>query len=227
MTTDTFDTTWEGRYADGLDVRYPYDHVVTFVNRHHPRNRPRSSVNVLEVGCGSGNNLWFAAREGFSVFGIDGSASAIDRARKRLADDHLTGSLHVGDFTHELPLEPASVDLAIDRLAITHSSRLGGEQAIAQIHRVLKPGGHFLFNCFSDVDSSYAGGRRTRDGVVVDIEQGSLSGYPQVTFYGRQDIDMMFQEGWTIVSLLHAESAERQSAAIEISAEWRVVAVRR
>ena len=48
--------------------------------------------------CEAGNNLWFAAREGFRGAGTDGSPSAIEYASKRLADEGLTGDLHAGDF---------------------------------------------------------------------------------------------------------------------------------
>ena len=101
-----FNPIWEKEiYGQGRQLgRYPYDAVVSFVFRYAPRDRERSAVRILEIGCGAGNNLWFAAREGFSVTGIDGSATAIDYARKRFAEEGLSGDLRVGDFT-ALPFE--------------------------------------------------------------------------------------------------------------------------
>ena len=46
---------------------YPFDNVVTFLFRNYPKDK-QSEINILEVGCGGGNNLRFAAREGFNVF---------------------------------------------------------------------------------------------------------------------------------------------------------------
>ena len=40
-----------------------------------------SGRRILEVGCGMGNNLWFAAREGCRVSGLDAVESAIRFAR--------------------------------------------------------------------------------------------------------------------------------------------------
>src|SRR5262245_53509995 len=116
----TFDPIWEDAiYGQGQKIsRYPFDIVVTFVYRNYPRHKPRHDVRILEVGCGSGNNLWFAAREGFQVAGIDGSSSAIAYAQKRFAEEGLTGDLRVGDFT-QLPFESDSFDLAIDRGSLT------------------------------------------------------------------------------------------------------------
>jgi 2-polyprenyl-3-methyl-5-hydroxy-6-metoxy-1,4-benzoquinol methylase len=62
-----FDSIWENEiYGDGKNIaRYPYDVILSFIYRNFPRNKPRNEIKILEVGCGTGNNLWFAAREGF------------------------------------------------------------------------------------------------------------------------------------------------------------------
>ncbi len=82
---------WEKKiYGQGQHLnRYPFENVVTFICRNYPRDKERKEINVLEVGCGSGNNLWFAAREGFSVTGIDDSKSAINYAKERFKNENL------------------------------------------------------------------------------------------------------------------------------------------
>ena len=72
----------------------------------------------MEIGCGAGNNLWFAAREGFNVSGIDISHSAIEYAKERLLNDELAADLQVGCF-NKLPWEDSSQDLGIDHCATT------------------------------------------------------------------------------------------------------------
>ena len=77
---EPFDAIWERLYQAGgrHRNRYPFDSVVQFVFRHRPKDVPVNEVRILEVGCGAGNNLWFAALEGFQVTGIDASETAID-----------------------------------------------------------------------------------------------------------------------------------------------------
>ena len=98
MTTAPIDPAWEEAiYSQGRHLnRYPFDAVVSFVYRYRPKVRAPQQIRILEVGCGAGNNLWFAAREGFDVAGIDGSDSAVDHARRRFEQEGLNGDLRVG-----------------------------------------------------------------------------------------------------------------------------------
>lgn len=225
MTGHTFDPVWEQElYSKGLQVtRYPYDSVVTFVFRNAPRNKAREQVRILEVGCGAANNLWFAAREGFSVFGVDGSESAIRIARERFERDGLRGDLRVGDFTH-LPFEDEFFDLVIDRGALVCCGRSAGARAVREIRRVTRTRGRFFFNPYSDRHSSAASGRSGPDGLRLDITEG-LVGVGQLCFYGRQDVEDALRD-WRTLSLQHVSIEEMLGDRGLVHAEWRAVAER-
>src|SRR5688572_5835230 len=77
---------WDALYSqDPRWNRYPPEELSGFIARAFPDGKRRLNSSALEVGCGPGANLWFLAREGFGIAGIDGSAIAIDAARRRLA----------------------------------------------------------------------------------------------------------------------------------------------
>jgi SAM-dependent methyltransferase len=223
MAEPTFDPSWESAYRSGHAQRYPWDVIVSFVFKNAPRDRPPHQVRILEVGCGTASNLWFAAREGFEVLGIDGSASAIEQAKARFEQDGLTGDLRVGDFT-QLPFPDGSVDLAIDRGALVCTGRTAARTAIGEIHRVLKRGSRFFFNPFSDRHSSSESGTSTPDGLRLGITEGTLVGVGQLCFYGKADVHAVLGNGWQILSLQHMEWMEVQKPEVTIHAEWRVVA---
>jgi len=152
---DNFDPTWDALYSKGQrhNNQYPFGSVIQFLFSHCPQNVPRGKIGVLEVGCGAGNNLWFAAREGFQVKGIDASEVAVELATSRLREDGLDGDIRLGDATN-LPFPDASIDLAIDRAAITHMPKGSVNQVVSEVYRGLKPGGKFHFNPFGDRCSS-------------------------------------------------------------------------
>ncbi len=215
---------WESIYSDGKALnRYPFDSVVQFIYRNYPRSKPRSETKILEIGCGAGNNLWFAAREGFTVSGVDGSPSAIEYARKRFAEEGLSADLRVADFIR-LPFEADTFDFVIDRAALTCSTFSDARRTIAEVRRVLARGGKFYFTPYSDRHSSFASGRTGEDGRTVDISGGTLTGIGPITFYGKRDVLGMFVDGWKMAGLRHIEMSEELEAEVLVHAEWLAVA---
>lgn len=220
----SFDPIWEEKYHKGEGInRYPWDFVVSFIYRHYPRQKARHEVRILEVGCGTGNNLWFAAREGFQVSGIDGSSSAIAYTQKRFAEEGLTGDLQVGDFIN-LPFESNVFDIVIDRAAITCCGLSVAQKAVEEIKRVLVVGGTFLFNPYSDKHSSLVSGKKGLDGVMLDISAGTLVDVGQIFFYSRKNIYNLFEFGWKILNVQHIDLIEMSQPEYTSHTEWRVIA---
>jgi len=90
---------------------------------------------VLEVGCGAGFEVWYLAhRFGSDAWGIDMSARA---GWPALRDEHV--HLVQGDMAGDHGLAPASFDRAISFTAWEHITH--PEAALAELFRVLKPGG--------------------------------------------------------------------------------------
>ena len=223
----TFDPIWEQLRNEGRNVdRYPWDVIVSFVYRYAPHDKARSEINILKVGCGGGNNLWFAAREGFQVSGIDGSPTAIAYARQRFAEDGLYCDLRVGDFT-QIPFESNRFDLVIDRASITCCGLSTAKKAVSEVRRVLRTGGKFHFNPYSNLHSSYVSGRHGPDGLILDISAGTLVGVGQICFYGRSEIDALFTEGRELLTVQHMAIVEQVQPQFTEHAEWLVIAEKR
>lgn len=146
-----FDSPWESIYRSGGQLnQYPFDRVVSWFSSRFQTSDERARISVLEVGCGAGNNLWFLARSGFRCAGIDISSSAIDFARSRLHAEGLVADLRVGCFT-SLPFDDREFDVVLDRGGIACVDLETGRQAIAEVARVVRPEGVFIFSPFRDV----------------------------------------------------------------------------
>lgn len=217
---------WEARYAAGQQQRYPWDSVVSFLFRYMPKDRERRDVKVLEVGSGTGANLWFAAREGFSVTGIEISATAVQSARDRFQAESLEGEFVVGDFT-KLPFDDASFDLIFDRASLTSATYDKIEMAVREVTRVAKAGAHFFFNPYADSHSGFHHAGQIVGRTALDITKGSLAGIKQCSFVSASDIRTLLDPDWQLLSLRRVELTDMMIADASIHAEWRVVARRR
>jgi ubiquinone/menaquinone biosynthesis C-methylase UbiE len=98
---------------------------------------------VLEIGIGSGLNMPFYSREVDTLLGIDPSAPLLQMARKHTAWTHFPVELTEGR-AEDIPLDDRSVDHVV--MTWTLCSIADAPRALAEIRRVLRPGGqlHFL-----------------------------------------------------------------------------------
>jgi len=97
---------------------------------------------VLEIGIGSGLNLPFYPRDLERLLGIDPSTELLGRAKNHAAWVHFPVELAEGS-AEDLPLDDAAVDTAV--VTWTLCSVGDPARALAEIRRVLRPGGRLLF----------------------------------------------------------------------------------
>lgn len=99
--------------------------------------------SVVDVGCGTGRTLaWFRRRRPrWTTVGADLSAEALGVACERAED---TPGLARADAL-ALPIRSGFADLVVSFDVLQHLPLEGGDaMALAEIARVLKPGGHLL-----------------------------------------------------------------------------------
>lgn len=140
----SFDQSWESIYKQGQMLnRYPFNLVVAITMRYFGAKKNRKNIKVLDLGCGAGNHCWFFAREGFSVTGIDASASAIQYARQRFRDEKLEGEFIKMDF-EQLHTLKQKFDLILDREALYTLDFVAIKRVMREVKRMLSTDGIFL-----------------------------------------------------------------------------------
>jgi ubiquinone/menaquinone biosynthesis C-methylase UbiE len=105
---------------------------------------PQEGEVILDAGCGRGEFLLACARLGARVAGLDYSEAAVQLSRETLADVPGADIRH-GDVT-ALPWPDESFDRIVFADVIEHLDPDQAEAALAELHRVLKPGGLLLLH---------------------------------------------------------------------------------
>lgn len=160
--------------------RYPNEPMVQFLAEYYfalPRVA-RKKTRILEVGCGSGANLWAIAREGFDTYGIDIAKNALPLCKKMLKNYGVGAKLRMGNM-RKLPYKSNFFDAVIDVLSIEHTTLKGHRQAFGEIFRCLKSGGRFFsWHLGSKSISFIHGGGKKLDRYTTDNTPNQNVPYP-------------------------------------------------
>ena len=148
MSTNETHAFYQSTYKDfGFKTQrmYPNEELCRFMGRKYFDKdlEERKNINMLEVGCGSGANLWMLAKEGFNAFGLDESKEALTLCKRMLSSYSCKASLTNSSMTN-LPYEDNSMDVIIDIFSSNCISDIEFEEFGIEVHRVLKPEGYFF-----------------------------------------------------------------------------------
>lgn len=132
-----------GKYEFIADALLPIAHAVIDAARIQP------GEEVLDVGSRGGNWALLAAEAGGRVTGIDFSPRLLDLAREKLKG-HPNARFEFADVAR-LPFDDAGFDVIIDVVTLMFGD--DREQAVAEMTRVLKPGGRIVWSGWGGGDA--------------------------------------------------------------------------
>ena len=174
---------------------YPDDRMVAWSFRNLPRRDGRVR-EVLDIGCGAGRHALFYAREGYRASACDFSAVGVEETKRRAKEAGLEVATKVCE-ADALAYPDESFDAALVFGTYTYLPLPRFEKAVAELHRVLRPGGKAMVVTRSTEDDRVADAEligpstwritRASEGAPSTVEIGMV-----MTFLERPDITRIF-----------------------------------
>ena len=160
-----------------------------------------SSLNVLDLGAGTGKNAIYLAERGAKAFGIELSKEAVKISRERAKIAGVSVDFCEGSFGEEFPFADESFDLVLD---VTSSNSLDEKEReiyLKETVRVLKPGAYMFVRALcKDGDKNALNLLKLSPGKEQDTYfMPDLSLYERV--FSRPDFEKMYGKDFEILKL--------------------------
>ena len=174
---------------------------------------------ILELGCGTGNDAARLAAEGYSVTAIDVSSEAIGQAQAKYGS---LASFLVADITQQLAFPDGGFDAVMSNVAMHMFPDSVTRVLFAQVGRLVRAGGLFLFHVNALEDRPLRARRlpaRELEPDYVVAESGQT-----MHFFSEAYLRELL-EGWQEVQLLSVPIRRGESDEL-VKHVWRGIARR-
>jgi SAM-dependent methyltransferase len=176
--------------------------------------------SILELGCGTGNDAARLAREGFAVTAVDLSAEAIEQARRKFGR---AAEFLVADMASPLPYPDGNFDAVMANVALHMFPDAVTRQVFAEVERLVRAGGLFLFHVNALEDRPLRAHRRP---IERELEENYVleEGGQTMHFFSREYLEDLLQD-WREVRLEPVDITDAESGAV-FKRVWRGAAYR-
>lgn len=158
-------------------------------------------VNVLDIGCGTGSNLFSLLNEGFNLTGVDQSPQSIAIVKK-ISEQAKKEVVVLQAKFQNLPFPDSSFDALISVQTLNHGYEDDVKRGISEIERVLKPQGLIFITVpgrIANRETRYCLVKTARkvDERVYLPEKGEEAGIPH--FIYNMDILRMHYQNFKLI----------------------------
>lgn len=217
--TYTPSTYWDHFFDNRRQARAELDRGEQWTAVFGPILQANRVQTLLDLGCGSGNDVYRLANLGLAVVGLDYSKQALSHAA---ANTSPYARFVRADMAAGLPFGAARFDAVMANVAIHMFSDTLTRALVQDVKRILRPGGIFLFHVNALEDRAL---RERRKGLSRELEPNFvLEADGQTMHFFSDDYLRDLLRNWSDVRLEYVEIASDTRTTHSQKCVWRGVA---
>jgi len=166
---------------------------------------------AVDLGCGAGNYAVWLATRGFRVTGLDISPAATELGRRLASTTGVSCDFVAADLLGDVKALDASFDFAYDWEVLHHIFPVDRLRYVANVHRMLCPGGRYLSVCFSEDDPGFGGEGKYRQTPLATT----------LYFSSEPELKELFEAWFDIEELSTVEITGKRGSHLAVSALLR------
>ena len=185
---------YEEKFACGDGLQYPNGHVIRFNKKVLESQFGLTSGNVLDYGCGSGIHAKYFADNGFTLFGCDVVASAIEDCKKLLPEfaDNFCCIPPLPTNLKEL-FGGTRFDLIFSNQVLYYLNDADIRKVVAQLYGLAKPGAVFYASMMSRDSYYFKRVKETVGGMSKVVLDGRLNESMYINFKSAEELPGLFK----------------------------------
>ncbi|MDA8658490.1 class I SAM-dependent methyltransferase, partial [Flavobacteriaceae bacterium] len=150
-----FSKQWDSYYKRNNGSEWPWSDLISYF--FQVEKYLQGNPKVLELGFGTGANIPFFLSKRIDYFGIEGSVSAVNRAKDLFPE--FDKRIINGDFSKKINYFHTKFDLIFDRASVAHNNHEGIKKTIKLIGQNLNINGFYIgIDWFGDEHFEFTNG---------------------------------------------------------------------
>ena len=180
---------WENIFKKKKWGEYPPEDLIRFIKRYKRNKKNLNQIKLLEVGCGPGANINFLKKEGFDVYGIDMSPTAISKINLSLSRNNKK-NFQIGSFS-SLPWPDNFFHGVIDNFSIYANEFNTISKTYNEIYRVVKKKGFFFSKVWGTRTQGCGTGKKIENSTFTNIKIGPCKDMGVSHFFTYKELKKM------------------------------------
>ena len=148
---------WEIVYQKEGDL---YKDVGPEIKKYSKVLKKEKYKKILDLGCGTGRNAIYLAKQGFLVYALDISKTGVAIAKKKAKLLNLKNiKFNVADM-NQTPYPDNYFDAVVCMFTLSHGLLKDNQDAVNEIYRILRPKGMLMTQLMSVKDKTCGKGKK-------------------------------------------------------------------